>query len=234
MAQNGFTQEEKVRIRHHLGAWGMLAPVVRRIHPVKRDAAGVVMALVCTRCRDEKPAGEFNRDTSAHPTSHGYKMPCKACQRAGRAVRAKAYRARHPERVKDVLAKWLAKNPTYERDRGRRRYATDPVYRERTQAAAREWMKAHPEYARAAAKLRRARLAGAACDLTVDDARAVFEDYSGLCVYCLAPATTLDHVVPISKGGAHTRDNLVPACKRCNSAKHDKSLLVFLATRRVA
>lgn len=42
------------------------------------------------------------------------------------------------------------------------------------------------------------------------------------CVYCGAPATTADHVVPVSKGGT-TKDNLVPACARCNSQRGNRT-----------
>ena len=49
-----------------------------------------------------------------------------------------------------------------------------------------------------------------------------------------ALATSLDHVVPISKGGQHTKDNLVPACAYCNGSKNDRPLLVWMATRRAA
>jgi len=34
-------------------------------------------------------------------------------------------------------------------------------------------------------------------------------------------SATLDHVVPIAKGGDHSLDNLVTACLSCNSKKHD-------------
>lgn len=44
------------------------------------------------------------------------------------------------------------------------------------------------------------------------------------CVYCGRRADTRDHVVPRSRGGANTADNLVAACKRCNNAKGDKLL----------
>lgn len=42
---------------------------------------------------------------------------------------------------------------------------------------------------------------------------------SGPCVYCAAPATTVDHDVPITRGGTDERSNLVPACWPCNSRK---------------
>ncbi|MEJ2199734.1 MAG: HNH endonuclease signature motif containing protein [Desulfuromonadaceae bacterium] len=50
---------------------------------------------------------------------------------------------------------------------------------------------------------------------------------SGICHYCGARVEpkelTLDHVVPISRGGKSTRGNCVPACKDCNNKK--KNLL---------
>lgn len=51
------------------------------------------------------------------------------------------------------------------------------------------------------------------------------------CVYCGAPATTVDHVVPRSVGGEDTDENLVAACVGCNKAKGDSSLAEFLARR---
>ena len=36
---------------------------------------------------------------------------------------------------------------------------------------------------------------------------------------------TRDHVIPISKGGNNTKENIVPACGSCNSKKKDKILL---------
>ena len=49
----------------------------------------------------------------------------------------------------------------------------------------------------------------------------------GVCYYCKNPvkpkALTMDHIVPISRGGKTTKGNVVPACKECNTKK--KSLL---------
>ncbi len=45
------------------------------------------------------------------------------------------------------------------------------------------------------------------------------------CHYCNAPATTADHILPVSKGGGHELSNLLPACVRCNSGRQDKTLI---------
>ena len=45
-----------------------------------------------------------------------------------------------------------------------------------------------------------------------------------VCSYCDDPATTIDHVIPVSKGGTHDLSNLVPACRPCNASKGDKDV----------
>ena len=49
----------------------------------------------------------------------------------------------------------------------------------------------------------------------------------GLCYYCgrniPAKELTMDHIVPLARGGKSTKGNLVTACKECNNNK--KSLL---------
>lgn len=53
--------------------------------------------------------------------------------------------------------------------------------------------------------------------------KAVFEKHGEICLSCGAvDDITLDHVVPVSKGGKNTLDNLQPLCRRCNTIKHDK------------
>jgi 5-methylcytosine-specific restriction endonuclease McrA len=54
----------------------------------------------------------------------------------------------------------------------------------------------------------------------------------GVCSYCnqkiLPSDLTMDHVVPLIRGGRSIRGNVVPACKACNNKKRSQ-LLVDLA-----
>jgi 5-methylcytosine-specific restriction endonuclease McrA len=43
------------------------------------------------------------------------------------------------------------------------------------------------------------------------------------CGYCPAPATTVDHIVPRSRGGRNTWRNTVAACDPCNQRKRDRT-----------
>jgi len=54
--------------------------------------------------------------------------------------------------------------------------------------------------------------------------RALFARDGGRCVYCQAPATSIDHVIPRSRGGSHTWENVVSACHKCNHSKADRTL----------
>ena len=64
--------------------------------------------------------------------------------------------------------------------------------------------------------------------------RTVFARDGHRCQYCDRTAENIDHVVPRSRGGRHTWDNVVAACRACNSQKEDRLLSeVSLRLRRV-
>ncbi|MBV5316406.1 MAG: HNH endonuclease [Desulfobulbaceae bacterium] len=46
---------------------------------------------------------------------------------------------------------------------------------------------------------------------------------TGTCWYCGQQVgfknLTMDHVIPLARGGRSTKDNLVPCCKECNNKK---------------
>lgn len=54
--------------------------------------------------------------------------------------------------------------------------------------------------------------------------RAIFARDGGLCQYCGLQAENVDHIVPRSRGGTHTWENVVASCKPCNARKEDRLL----------
>jgi 5-methylcytosine-specific restriction endonuclease McrA len=54
--------------------------------------------------------------------------------------------------------------------------------------------------------------------------RAVFARDGHRCQYCNRAAENIDHVVPRSRGGEHTWDNVVASCRACNARKEDRLL----------
>ncbi len=62
--------------------------------------------------------------------------------------------------------------------------------------------------------------------------RAVFARDGHSCQYCGATAENIDHVVPRSKGGTHTWENVVAACRPCNMRKEDHLLAETSLTLR--
>lgn len=66
------------------------------------------------------------------------------------------------------------------------------------------------------------------------DKEIIYKRDGWACVYCGKPlikdtrhpdtVPTIDHVVPISRGGAHIIENCVTSCQSCNSKKHNKLL----------
>jgi glutaredoxin len=49
--------------------------------------------------------------------------------------------------------------------------------------------------------------------------QSIYEAWNYKCVYCKADATSLDHIIPRFKSGSNNRNNLVPACRTCNTNK---------------
>jgi 5-methylcytosine-specific restriction endonuclease McrA len=110
---------------------------------------------------------------------------------------AHGYRRRNPEKVRIAMAAWVAANPDKVRENSRK------------------------------ASIRR-KLRLLALDspgVTRDQWRAICETHGFRCVYCgVEDKLTVDHVIPISRGGLDSPENVVPACRSCNCSKGAKLL----------
>ena len=192
----------------------------------------------CIDCTEVLPADSFHKRSSA---ADGLAARCKSCmakfkaeayQRNRDQVLAKnreSYRANREKRVA-YQVRWKKANPEKVREYGRAYYERN---RERVDQQVRAWREANPERVRENlqrnTRLRRARKKGAEIgpiDLDVL--------WTGLCGICGDPidrdlpypdplSKSVDHIVPLSKGGAHEQSNLQWAHLVCNNRKGAKA-----------
>lgn len=85
-----------------------------------------------------------------------------------------------------------------------------------------------------AARRRARRVAAADNDLTFDEWESLLEAW-GACAYCGSAAGPFqkDCVLPISRGGRYTFDNVVPACRSCNASKSNDEVTGWLRRKRL-
>lgn len=64
--------------------------------------------------------------------------------------------------------------------------------------------------------------------LTKEEWEWIKQRYYQRCAYCrqIKPLTK-DHILPLSKGGQHTKANIIPACKSCNSRKGNRPAMHY-------
>jgi 5-methylcytosine-specific restriction endonuclease McrA len=161
----------------------------------------------CTKCRGEGP---FYKDRKQ---VDGLSVWCAECMR----VQTRRYRANNPEQVKAATKAWVRANP------------------QKKAQTLRRWKKNNPEKDRqsslAVHRRRRARLRGVATTLTAAQWKETLEYFNYACAYCLRTDAPLemDHVVPVSRGGEHVQENVVPACKSCNVSKLDRPVWAMVA-----
>lgn len=125
---------------------------------------------------------------------------------------------RNPEKAREALRRWNRLHPEQRRAAKRLYYAR---HREEHKAVMVAYHKAHPEVLRAKGNAYRARARDAKGQFTSAEWFALVQSYEGKCAYCgvVAPLE-VDHRVPLSRGGTNSIDNVLPACRSCNGAKH--------------
>lgn len=171
---------------------------------------------ICKVCGEAKPVSEYHKDKGG---TDGLRAQCKPCRNG--------YMTGYYEKNRDKRVAYEQERRTNNAEHMR---ALDMAryerHREKRIALASEHV-----------KIRRARLAGVETDpgVTVPALRKRDGDN---CCYCgiemtfqrgkrgdgIAPnRATLEHIVPITKGGGHTFANTALACHRCNVRKNNKT-----------
>ncbi len=191
---------------------------------------------VCTKCHVDKPLGAFRERSRG---LYGRSSHCTECERA--AGKSRRTGPRREELLELRRKQWAETERTPEqREAAKVRFKTwYGSNKSRHQASMRRWVRRNPEAFKAIQKKylvkspvhvrRRAHFLKVERTLTAAQWREILEAFNHCCAYCLRGdlPMTQDHMIPVSKGGAHSASNVVPACKSCNSRKNDRPIWVM-------
>lgn len=125
-------------------------------------------------------------------------------------VRVKLYYAEHAEEIKAYVKEWQKANP------------------EKVKTYLKRWRYENAEVLRQVSQARAALYA--ASEFTFDDWLSILECFGHACAYCLRTDVklTMDHLIEITRGGEHSVENVVPACRSCNSKKYNHPVWVMV------
>jgi 5-methylcytosine-specific restriction endonuclease McrA len=180
-------------------------------------------------------AGRRGRNAKLHIT-------CGAaeCQKKHQRVLAAAWRDANREKFRAQSKAWKLANP--ERKQATMRAWWD-ANRERQYEINKAWRDANPErnrnmiegwHRRNPTKMAEYRARRVAWEqsgyISERDWRRLCRRYGDRCAYCRAALPlTMDHVVPLVRGGQHAIGNILPACLPCNCSKQDRLLVEWRA-----
>lgn len=188
---------------------------------------GDLLLKSCNMCRLEKPLHDFHKNKRK---KDGLDIYCKDCNkqrmrdkyasdpswRQQKILKTRQYHLDNPEWSKERLREHHVKNAAIRYARQRERLA-DPKVRERVKGTAK----------RAAGKRRAALLGNVAVTISGEELDRKLQSNKYMCTICEYDLRLLnskdmhwDHIVPLSRGGSHTLDNLQPLCAPCNIRKN--------------
>jgi 5-methylcytosine-specific restriction endonuclease McrA len=133
-----------------------------------------------------------------------------------------AWKAANVQRRVAYTAQWRLDNPEKAAALRKREYENN---KELARQRAHDWDQANPERVKLRTARRRAAQKDAPGHFTEADLARQFEKQQGKCFYChegLQGVGTIDHCVPLSKGGTNYPSNIVLACWPCNNRKRAK------------
>lgn len=111
------------------------------------------------------------------------------------------------------------------------KWLTDPENREMAREATKRWKQNNRARVNSYQASRRHRLTSGG--YTQMEWNALLNEWSNACAYCGSTETLeADHIVPLSRGGPNTIENIVPACQKCNRSKGPKFVGEWLSQTR--
>jgi 5-methylcytosine-specific restriction endonuclease McrA len=184
----------------------------------------------CSACKQEKDDGDFAKKRGQ----------CLSC----RVAYNKGWRERNRDRDRQHKRSWAEKNIEYvrnhQRESMRARRASNPNYsREQYEKhkdvklkRKSQYYKENPDKVLVYVQARRARKANAEGSYTAKEWRELCAAHDHRCANCGASGKlTVDHVIPLVKGGSNLISNIQPLCLPCNLSKGTRSVQDWIMAR---
>jgi len=215
----------------------------KHIKPIEgfRTKTGNFSAKSCVSCRKRILSWKKQHPELVHDSYKRHsKESSKKSQARYYANREEELKKRKISRKKQRLANpeaWKAKQRGYQK-----KWLSKPGNKEKRFALISAWMRANRAkmnaaykrwYVKNQAALRqvarqRSELYGKS-NFSFEQWLEILDRFGYRCAYCLRSDVklTMDHVIPLSCGGKHEAENIVPACKPCNSKKGNRPVSVM-------
>lgn len=148
---------------------------------------------------------------------------CKKC----RIIEQREWNINNKEKRKEIEKRSNSREERRKqiREYDRRRYHNNPNRKAQMYKAIKKYQNSDKGIAslhRADIKRRNILLA-TTNTLTASEWTAIREAYDYRCAYCgESKPLEKDHLVPLSRGGEHTLENVVPSCRSCNASKGNR------------
>lgn len=147
--------------------------------------------------------------------------------RAKLRISEKKWRDKNPDKVRLQKKREYQKNRVAHRMTAKLKY---PGRKDKIVEANKVWRLANPNKVTAQVTRRRAlKLNADTGTVTADAIKELKDLYNGVCAYCGKDnGKTIDHIVPLARGGKHDVSNLTMCCQTCNSRKCTMLLNEFI------
>lgn len=178
------------------------------------------MNKICTKCHESKYPQEFR--TYKKYDKHYLLGYCRKCEN----IYSKAYRENNPIKVKEYNSSYRKINKSKISEYNKNYDITHSNRILYLKEYSKEYRKTErgKKLRLIAQQNRRALEFGRLERILFDEWEKLKSLYKNICLCCGASNVllTMDHVVPLSKGGSNTIDNIQPLCQSCNSKKRAK------------
>lgn len=143
------------------------------------------------------------------------------------SLRRKIRYAEDPEKHRAARRKWRQENPEKDKESSAKFRRNNREKRSRQQSV---YTKNNPDKVSHLRHRRRDRISQAPSEfIPQKELDVLFSYFDNRCAYCFdMKPLTLDHIIPVARGGGYTLNNIAPCCKSCNSSKGSKELSDWL------